>query len=273
MRHDRDFVSAGHNAIPQRAMQNVVESALQQVKKRFETDRPRDRDDRDGWVRALCQALLSESEASHHAVISSLIASGVTMEEVHQVYVPAAARMLGEWWVNDDASFVDVTVASGRLQSLFRTRAAEDNADVVRPIDRTIPLGQSVLMTVPQFEQHSLGAFVAADNLRRHCIWVRMAIGLENRELRDIISDGGFSMIGLTASSWQSVERSAQLIDELRQETSGLPPVVIGGSAVDDTDHMARITGADYAVRSAREAVERCGLASVAEPVSIDGPG
>ena len=51
---------------------------------------------------------------------SSLIASGVRSSEVYQSYIPAVSRYLGEMWVNDRASFVDVSLGSARLQALLR---------------------------------------------------------------------------------------------------------------------------------------------------------
>ena len=256
--------------VPAPAMRYLVESALRQVKSSKESAGPRTRDE---WVAALCEALMSDSEASHHAVLSSLIASGVTMEQIHQVFVPAAARYLGELWVSDDASFVDVTVAAGRLQSIFRARANEGEAGAGRWVDRTVPLGHSVLMVIPEFEQHTLGAFVAADKMRRHNIWVRMAIGLEMSELTNLISNNRFSMVGLTAASSKSVEKSAHLVDHLRSKADHLPPLVLGGSAVDDKVHVQRRTGVDFAVKSAREAVEKCSLACVEDWIMIDETG
>ncbi|MEO1749475.1 MAG: hypothetical protein AAFR27_12825, partial [Pseudomonadota bacterium] len=86
------------------AIRFLVESALRKVVHSQENALPRTRDD---WTVRLCDALMSESETSHKAVISSLLASGVSTDEVYQTYIPEAARYLGELWVADRASFVD----------------------------------------------------------------------------------------------------------------------------------------------------------------------
>ena len=128
-------------------------------------------------------------------------------------------------WIEDRASFVDVTLGASRLQAVYRESGDEGHD---RLLDRTIPLGQSVLMVVPDFEQHSLGAFSAADQLRRYGLWVRMAIGLDQQELGRLVNYGGFSMVGLTVGSSKTLEHVTGLIDYLRANVSICPPISSG---------------------------------------------
>lgn len=247
------------------AIRFLVESALRTVMSNAVKAEPRTRDE---WIGRLCEALMSESENSYQSVIASLIASGVSSEEVFQSYVPSAARSLGELWVSDQASFVDVTVGASRLQGLFRNK----NEDVIsRWADRSIPLGQSVLMIIPEYEQHALGAFVAADNLRRHGLWVHMAIGLNHSELAELVGSSRFAMIGISVATRNSVEKTTELVDYIRSNTDYVPPIVIGGRAVDEDGKAVLRTGADFAVRTAREAIEKCGLSSVSEALPFSG--
>lgn len=242
----------------------LVESALRSVVSSSQSKPPNTRRE---WIERLCASLVSESETSHQALISSLIATGVTQREVFQSFVPEAARLLGEMWVQDRASFVDVTLGASRLQALFRDY---DEQGYDRWLDRSIPLGQSVLMVIPESEQHSLGAFVAADQMRRHGLWVHMGIGLTQEELTRIVASGGFSMIGFSIATRKAVESVTDLIDYVRKETPDCPPIVVGGHVVDDAGMIERRTGADYAVKSTREAIERCGLAAVGQELPFD---
>ncbi len=246
------------------AIRFLVESALRKIVSGQDTAQPRTRND---WVSHLCEALMSDSETSHLSVISSMISSGITSQELFQVFVPEAARHLGELWVADQASFVDVTVGAARLQSLFRSRG-DGSSD--RWAERSIPLGQSVLMVIPSFEQHSLGAFIAADSLRRHGLWVHMAIGLDEWELAQLINSSRFSMVGLSLASMRNGQKATELVDYLRTNVSSLPPLVIGGHAVTDPDAIVRRTGVDFAVRSVREAIEKCRLVTVANSLPLD---
>lgn len=247
------------------AIRFLVESALRTVMSNASNAEPRTREE---WVGRLCEALMSETDSSYSSVVAALVASGVTQQEVFQTYVPAAARYLGELWVSDKASFVDVTIGASRLQRLFREN---DETFSVRWTDRSVPLGQSVLVAIPEFEQHALGAFVAADNLRRHGLWVHMGIGMTNVELTDLISANQFGMIGISVATPNAIENTTALVDYIRTHTDNTPPIVIGGQIVQDDEKLAMRTGADYAVRTAREAIEKCGLSSVAEAMPFSG--
>lgn len=242
----------------------LVESALRKVASNVQEVQPRTRRD---WIEHLCAALVSESDTGYRAAIASLIATGVSQREVLQSFIPEASRTLGEMWVQDRASFIDVTLGASRLQAIYREY--EDQGDT-RWLDRSIPLGQSVLMVIPQFEQHSLGAFVAADQLRRYGLWVHMGIGLDHLELTRLVAHGGFSMIGLSLATAKTVEKVTGLIDHVRKETPDCPPIVIGGRAVEDARLIERRTGADHAVKSISEAVQRCGLGTIGRELPID---
>ena len=246
----------------------LVESALRKVAlEKHGGETPRTHDE---WVARLCAVLTDESDAAYKNLIAAMMANGISSDDIYDRYVPEAARFLGEMWVQDKASFVDVTVGASRLQALFRNRNATANRNW---LERSIPLGQSVLMVVPVFEDHSIGAFVVADQFRRHGLWVHMAIGLETEELQHLVGSGRFAMVGITSGSIKMLEPLTELIDCLRAKGQNRPPIVVGGHIVTKSRDVEKRIGADFAVRTAREAIERCGLASVAEPLSIDsGP-
>lgn len=258
-RRARSTDGAPHNP----AIRFLVESALRKIASDYVDRNPKDRD---AWIERLCAALVSESETSHHGVIGALVATGVTSEQIYQDYVPEAARRLGEMWISDSASFVDVTLGASRLQALFRA-AGDAGGGTMR--GRSIPLGQEILMVIPAFEQHSLGAFVAADTFRRHGVWVRMAIGMEAAELVALLCESRFSAVGLSLSTWKSVEKAAELIEHLRRYAGSLSPIMVGGRVVAEGDDILGVCGADHAVRSVREAIERCGLATVAPRLTV----
>ncbi|WP_371227434.1 hypothetical protein [Roseovarius sp. 2305UL8-3] len=224
---------------------------------------------RDDWIAQLGDALLSTSEEAHQVTLSSLVAAGVTAEQLYHDYIPEASRYLGKKWVSDEASFVGVTTGAARLQALFHDRAHATNTQPL--LGRGAPPSGSVLMVIPDYEQHSLGAFVVADGLRRHGLGVRMAVGLSEAELTNILSERQFSMIGISLATWKSVESTAKMVAHLRATVDKLPPIVIGGRIVGDRTSITRCTGADYAVKSIKEAIKRCGLATAAEVSPLAG--
>ncbi len=264
MEQDDEFRNAGQSDGESPSIRYLVESALRSVASTSQSEKPSTRDE---WIAHLAAAMVSDSETSHRAAISSLIASGVRSSEVYQSYIPAVSRYLGEMWVNDRASFVDVSLGSARLQALLRE--AGEPAEVSL-LDRSIPLGQSVLMVIPPYEDHALGAFVAADQFRRHGLWVHMGIGLNRDELVELIASSRFSLVGLTAATWKSVEKAGDFVDYIRQGLDHCPPMVIGGRAVTEPAKVERLTGVDFAVKTVREAVDRAGLMSISQETGLD---
>lgn len=266
MTQANEFVRKGMARHQQPGIRVLVESALRSVVE-SRSDRPPG--NRDEWVRELTGALMAESDTLYQKVIAGLFATGVGNDEIFERYVPDAARLLGEYWVQDRASFVEVTVGAGRLQQLLRERG--DSNRGAAP-DRTIPLGQSVLLAVPDFENHSLGAFIAADQFRRHGIWVHMAIGLSAHDLAVQATARRYTMIGLTAGSVQTLDKIADYVRVLRAEANPQVPLVLGGYVVALAPDAGQRTGVDHAVATVREAIERCRLSTVAESLSLGAP-
>lgn len=242
------------------AIRFLVESALKSVATDRRIELPKTRRE---WVDLLVEALVSDAETQHHSLISAMMASGISTEKLCQQFYPAAARRLGEHWVHDRLTFVQVTIGTQRLQSLIRDCSDTRSG---RNFDQTVPLGQCVLMVLPETEDHTLGAFVAADSFRRHGISVRMAIRMRHDEVVDAVAQGHFGMIGVSVSMDKSFGWVAELVDGLRSGMDEVPPVVVGGLSAASQDVLQQ-TGADFAVHSVREAIERCALASVADPV------
>jgi methanogenic corrinoid protein MtbC1 len=246
------------------AIRYLVESALRKVISGKDAAQPKNRQE---WVAYLAEALISESDTPYQSVISSMMANGISSEEVFQRYVPDAARFLGEMWVNDTASFVDVTLGAARLQKLFRNREAYSRIDWR---GRNIPLGHSVLMVIPPFEAHSLGAFVAADDLRRHGLWVHMGIGMEGQEIAELMQSNRFSMLGVTLATSESLKKAADLLHIVKKSVDTLPPIVIGGYVTVTDSEAVSQAGADFMARTAQEAISLCGLPTIHQSLVYD---
>lgn len=242
----------------------LVESALRSVASHKNHAKPASRSE---WIRHLCYALIADSETAYRSVISDLLLNGFEPDDIYQCVIPDAARHLGEMWLYDEATFVEVTTGASRLQGLLREKKTDDTGGWM---DRSIPLGQSILLVIPQFEDHSLGAFVAADQFRRHGIWVHLGIGMDSAEVVHSVARGRFSMVGFTLSTGNNLDEMTGMVSEIRAAVSHCPPLVIGGNVVEQVSTVADQTGATYGVKSVREAIERCNLVSVAEPVSSE---
>ena len=71
--------------------------------------------------------------------------------------------------------------------------------------EKTIPLGHRILIAIPEGEEHTLGAFIAASQFRRYGIWVHMAIGQNADEIAQTVRNQGFDMLGISGSGRKSL--------------------------------------------------------------------
>ncbi|MEM6588681.1 MAG: hypothetical protein AAF641_09565 [Pseudomonadota bacterium] len=238
----------------QPALQLLAEAALKTLAAKGGANAPQTHDQ---WVHFLCNAVLADGDVKHEMAITQVMGSGATSDEVLHVLVPAVARRLGEMWVCDEASFVEVTVGSSRLQSMFKMREEKPHPLLTRQTSRT---GDAVLMVVPEFEQHTLGAFVAADEMRRAGIWARIGLLISAEEVCELLHTNHFGMLGLSVGSRDSVEQVAEFISYIRKNTKEVPPIVVSGNVVERLGDATFWTGADFVVNTVKEAIERCGL-------------
>ncbi|WP_116132298.1 B12-binding domain-containing protein [Tropicimonas sp. IMCC34043] len=216
---------------------------------------PPPRETEESRVRDLCNSMLHHSRCYQQIVLSRLAASGIGAAEIFERYLPAVADMLGERWVRDEITFVDVTHASIRLQEVVRHYGRQYAGEDLR-----LSCGQAVLMCVPRFEQHSLGAFMAANQLRRLGLVVQMGIGFSENEIIESMKHHNFSMIGLSASSQKSVAPLCRLVNNLRRSLPESVPIIIGGKVVNCGVDIQQVTGADMATIDVQDAAKRCGM-------------
>lgn len=200
-------------------------------------------------------ALLEPHRAAREAVVDSIRAAGVAWDDLVDHYIPEAARRLGQHWCEDAVSFVDVTIGTARLQALLRDFGQESRGE-----EATDPRAPSVLLSVRQDQYHTLGAMVAAAQLRRAGLSVRLALGLNDRTVADLVAAKRFDAVFLSASSSETLESMRDLVNKIRTAGGKTPPIVLGGGIV-ETDRDARaLTGADHATSDTFEAMQLCGL-------------
>ncbi|MFP4238753.1 MAG: B12-binding domain-containing protein [Rhodosalinus sp.] len=257
---DDRHVAAGQGCCQHTGIRTLAESALRILAESRQCDR---RGDTAQWVERLCDAVVSDSETSHHRVISAMVSSGVCSDEVFDTYLPAVARELGDRWMRDEATFVEVTVGTGRLQTLLRERAERRCA---APSGGT----RGILLVLPPFEAHALGVFIAADQMRRAGHSVQLAIGPSAAEVAALVAQRDFAMVGLTCATRRATGELRTFISEMRAAARApLPPVVIGGPVKESVPDLAQTTGADHVAGDCEEALRLVGLAHMPKTLSM----
>lgn len=211
----------------------------------------RSKDDR---VEELSRAVIHPEDTHRHAVVAQMLASGISSLDVVDVYVPLVARKLGEAWVDDSLSFSQVTVGAARLQELVRSLGRDPGTSV------TVPLGHRVLMVIPADEDHTLGAFVAANQFRRYGLWVHLAIGQTPDEVAETVSSQNFEMIGISGAGLKALDSVRKLVTAVKLNCPRSAPVVVGGNVCNVGQDVLDFTGADFVTTSPRQAMGFCGL-------------
>ena len=205
---------------------------------------------------ALCRTLFDSDPAPYQQLVVRLIANGLSSEDLLDRVIPETARLLGEEWLSDERSFAEVTIGTSRLQQTVRTIGARHERDGL-----SAPTGHRALLILPEAEQHSLGSFIIANQLRRRGVWVQIVFDCETDNLNALLEDHPCSMIGLSLGSEQSLDCAPKLVSKIRSIKPQVP-VVLGGSVLAQTPSKdAKTIGADYIAATADDALDFCQIA------------
>lgn len=205
-------------------------------------------------IQAFCHGFTMDESSHRDQIISYLRKAGLTDDDIIDKIIPTAARRIGELWVSDELTFTEVTISASRMQELARFLGGRHSR-----VPSTIPLGYNALLIIPKEEQHTMGAFVAADLFRRQGLWVHLAIGQDAKELQRTVTQNRFSLVGISAASRRSLKSVATLVDILKEEDASLP-VILGGNIINIVDNIQDKTNVDLVTSSPKQAVTFCGL-------------
>lgn len=185
---------------------------------------------------AFCDLLIQEQAEPAQTHFSALRRSGTTVEALCLSYIAPAARRLGDRWVADDASFLEVTLGSTRLHGLLRTL----RPDFTTAKTHRFPAPVALFAAVPG-ETHVLGMTMAADFFRRAGWIVDLAVAPDDAALCDRARTGGYDLIGLTAGCEAAAADLDALIARLRSAAPASKLVLGGHLGTLDPGLVARL--------------------------------
>lgn len=188
-------------------------------------------------IARLCTALLSPAPDDGLHFMERVMASGVDHEDACLRYLAVAARKLGDWWDRDRVSFMQVTVAVGRIYAILRSLPHP-------PHPRPGMHGKSAIFAAVPDEDHTLGVTMAAEMFRDKGWDIQLEVGLSHEQLiQKLIASRGF-LIGLSASSEQSLPALVRAIVAIRICCPGARVLVCGNIAACKLD-LVGLSGAD----------------------------
>lgn len=197
----------------------------------------------------LCRALISDDENEAAEIIVGVRADGVPPEMVYLKYLAASARMLGEWWIEDRANFVEVTVGTGRLFGIMRGMHHLFEPTQLGP-EKT-----AVFASVPG-EDHTLGVRMAADLFRKDGWDIVLKVGLDHDDLVAEIESVPFCVAGLSIGGQHSIDALSRLVVALRI-CCPQTPLLLSGQNIGELRPLLSLMGPDAIARDIDEAREK----------------
>lgn len=164
----------------------------------------------------------------------------------------AAARHLGELWLDDRASFGGVTLATMYLQRVLH--ALSEATAAIPPGTRK---ATAMLLPVPG-EQHSFGLSMLAHGFRRDG-WNVLTPRVDSAaDLERLFGGVGVDMVGFSMAADMHLSRLARCIDTVRKASRNPALIVmVGGAAFLSRPELSQRIGACATASSAQGATEQ----------------
>jgi methanogenic corrinoid protein MtbC1 len=200
-------------------------------------------------IELLCAALLSADDTAADQFILAARRDGVDRGVISRGYVAGAACKLGEMWDDDRISFIDVTLACGKLYGIIRGLR-----HVLAP---QITAGREVrpaLFALVPGETHTLGIEIATDHFRREGWDVDMLVGLDHDALIAGADTRHYQAIVLVANSDRMMEPLTRLSFALRI-TQPVAHIIVAGGILDHHPDILKLVGAEAAMADLDSAI------------------
>ncbi|MHB2209749.1 cobalamin B12-binding domain-containing protein [Methylobacterium sp. CM6257] len=199
-------------------------------------------------VAAFAQMLMEGDP--HDEWVRALLEEGLPLDALLLDLFAPAARHLGRLWEEDEANFLDVAVALGRLQSLTRALCTHvEGADV--PAN-----GRRVLLMPCPGETHHFSLTLVA-SFFREAGWSVTLSGGEDEDPATLVQAERFDLIGISLSCDVLLPVMAGLIAKLRAASCNPGVcVMVGGPLFLREPACAATVGADAAAQDGRSAVK-----------------
>lgn len=195
-----------------------------------------------------CAALLGPQHTKPLQFLEERQAEGVSFDALCLDYLGAAAVWLGREWDESRLSFLEVTVAVGRLYALMRALRAPS-----LPVTHASGAVRRALFATVPGEDHSLGITLAADMFRAEGWDIDLLTGCDHDRIVGETERLRPPVIGLSLSSEDRLATLVRLVVALRIVASSAIVAVAPPAAMDD-DAVARVIDTDLLIRNAQDA-------------------
>jgi methanogenic corrinoid protein MtbC1 len=237
----RDVVRLQKSVLPGHAVQILADEVVTRLASRLNPGIEPARITEMVPIDDFCRALISHDAEAAMQMVRQERLDGLSIESIYVGTLAVAASRLGDWWKEDRVSFLEMTVAAGRI------------FEIMRHLRRMIPVPhlsigperQALFATIPS-EMHTLGVTMAADLFRNRGWEIDLRVGYEHEELMSAVADRRYRVIGLSAGSAAGVVPLARCVVAFRITHPGAR-IFVSGGVVSEVPGIAAIIGADGA--------------------------
>ena len=198
-------------------------------------------------------------------VLQELMELGFKHDTIVDHCIPLTATKLGESWVNDTLSFSETTVASANLQILLKLIAEE------RQISFNYSNGKRFLICVHESEQHTLGALVMGDMLRRQGHSLKIKLDAKFSEICELQNANDYDAIFFSCASFLSAKETVGCVKKIRQTFKDDIPIFLGGSNIEQISEGINLKDFDLVTSSLEAATEYVEKQRKKEPLGLLG--
>ncbi|MEM9638569.1 MAG: cobalamin B12-binding domain-containing protein, partial [Pseudomonadota bacterium] len=201
----------------------------------------------------LMRAILSRAAFDPALLMEEMRGHRLTIDAIIDLYIPQAARTLGQNWVDDEISFADVTIGALRLQSLLSEASLGALIDL--PTNDTL---LHAMVVLPQGEQHFLGVSVVAAQLRRAGCEVSVSFDETLGRLSARVLDESPDLVLISCARREGLETVVETVQTIHAASVDSPIVALGGAVLADAEDLKERTGVDIVTSTAKDAVTFC---------------
>lgn len=177
--------------------------------------------------------------------VRHLMANGVPFQDVLLELMAPAARVLGERWEQDQASFVEVALGVARMHRILR-----EFDGVPSHLWSDAGFGRHALLLPAPGELHSFGLRLVQEFLLRESWTVTNQPVATVEELGDLVAYEFYDIVGLSLSGQTNVQAFMDSIRMIRQKSKNKHvKIIVGGHLFVERPELIESCGSDaYAV-------------------------
>ena len=184
------------------------------------------------------------------SIIDNAVSQGATTPELYLSVLAPAQVKLGEMWHQGD-----INIAQEHLATAITMQMMDRQRQNTKP--RT-PLGLRALVTPVKDDQHFVGARMIADLLiidgwDVDFFWN----ATPDKDLAEYVQHRRVNLLALSATTSDFITNVAETADTIRNLQPPRPKILLGGSAITNTDYNPHELGVDAIVTNVAQAAQQ----------------